>query len=174
MVFKLYINKYTKYIIVTRDELPFFQFNYYTDTVDHRIPHILHKALTDKLIVPGVNFDLEEVHRECKKYFIHVFNHFPELYENPLIKCNMMFDTDFLMLYDLFYCNIIVNGKYVIPAVFKQDKSLCSITKLDFDVYLEDLDRHVAEYRYNLSFPKYFHMNLALVNKIWYEKITVV
>lgn len=174
MVFKLHINKFTKVITVYRDEIPYFQFNYHTDTVDHRIPHILHKALIDKLIIPGVNFDLNEVYQQCRKYFIRVSNRFPEIYENPAIKGNFIFDSDFLMLYDMFYCNIIVNGKYIFPATFKQEKDAFMISKLDFVVIFEDLDRHIAEYRYNLSFPKYFNMNLSLVNKIWYEKITVL
>lgn len=171
-IFKLYIDKYRYEITVTRNNEVFFVFNYYTDTVDHRIPHVLHKALTEKIIIPAIGFDLSEVYSQCRKYFIRVANAFTDVYSNATsIRNNLSFDPDFLMLYDLFYCNIIVNNEFILPAVFKHSNDSITLSKLDFSVMLEDLDRHIAEYRYGLYFPKYFRMDLSLINRIWYEKI---
>lgn len=171
-IFKLYIDKYRYEITVTRNNEVFFVFNYYTDTVDHRIPHVLHKALTEKIIIPAIGFDLSEVYSQCRKYFIRVANAFTDVYSNTTSICNnLSFDPDFLMLYDLFYCNIIVNNEFILPAVFKHSNDSITLSKLDFSVMLEDLDRHIAEYRYGLYFPKYFRMDLSLINRIWYEKI---
>lgn len=171
-IFKLYIDKYRYEITITRNNEVFFVFNYYTDTVDHRIPHVLHKALTEKIIIPAIGFDLSEVYSQCRKYFIRVANTFTDIYSNATtIRNNLSFDPDFLMLYDLFYCNIIVNNEFILPAVFKHSNDSITLSKLDFSVMLEDLDRHIAEYRYGLYFPKYFRMDLSLINRIWYEKI---
>lgn len=164
-VFKLYINKEHKDISVKRDGEMFFVFNYYTDTVDHRIPHVLHKALTDKLIVTATGFNLIDVYMQCKKYFVRITNDFPSLYNN--VTARYTFSPEFLMIYDLFYCNIIVNNMYILPATFVND----GINKLAFNVILEDLDRHVAECKYGIEFPKYFRMDIWLDNKVWYEKI---
>lgn len=172
-IFKLYIDKYRYEITITRNNEIFFVFNYYIDTIDHRIPHVLHKALTDKIIVPAIGFDLTEIYSQCRKYFIRVANTFTDIYSSSPVRSNMTFDPEFLMLYDLFYCNIIVNNEYILPAIFKQSKDSFSLSKLDFSVILEDLDRHIAEYRYGLFFPKNFKMDLSLINRIWYEKITL-
>lgn len=165
-VFKLYINKEHKDISVTRDGETFFVFNYYTDTVDHRIPHVIHKALTDKLIIPAIGFNLIDVYMQCKKYFVRITNDFPSLY-TKCVTSRYAFSPEFLMIYDLFYCNIVVNNKYILPATFVND----GINKLSFNVVLEDLDRHVAECKYGIEFPKYFRMDIWLDNKVWYEKI---
>lgn len=170
-VFKLYIDKNSKEITVTRNNAYFFRMNYYTDTIDHRIPRILHKAMVDNIIIPGIGFDLAEAHGLCMKYFIRITNSFTDIYtvnyHNRYI--STVFDEDFLKLYDILFCNVIVNEKYIFPAFFKSN--LTPLSSLDFGIILEDLDRHVAEYRYSLSFPKYFHMDLSLINKVWYEKI---
>ena len=165
-VFKLYINKQRKEITVTRNGNMFFVFNYQVDTVDHRIPHVLHKALTDKLIIPAVGFNLVDVYMQCKKYFVRITNDFPSLFENQAYG-QYSFTPEFLMIYDLFYCNIIVNNMYILPATFVKD----GMSKLAFNVMLEDLDRHIAEYKYGLGFPKYFRMDLWLDDKVWFNEI---
>ena len=78
-----------------------------------------------------------------------------------------IFDLRYLMLYDIMCCNIIVNNTYILPAMFVND----GICKLAFTVNLENLDRHIAEYKYGLLFPKSFHMDLSLYDKIWTNKI---
>ena len=83
--------------------------------------------------------------------------------------CSHIYDPDFLLLYDILYCNIIVNNKYILPAIFT--KTSDSISTLEFTVIMEDLDRYIAENKYGIIFPKYFRMDLCLINKIWYEKI---
>lgn len=167
-VFRLYIDKQRKEITVINcsDYGCYFFMNYYKDTIDHRIPHVLHKALTDKVIIPAVDFDLVEVYAQCKKYFVRVTNDFPELYVSNM-KQEYIFDSRYLMLYDIMCCNIIVNNTYILPAMFVND----GISKLAFKVILENLDRHIAEYKYNLLFPKSFHMDLTLNDRIWTNKI---
>lgn len=167
-VFRLYIDKQRKEITVinSSDYCCYFFMNYYKDTVDHRIPHVLHKALTDKVIIPAVDFDLNEVYTQCKKYFVRVTNAFPDLYVSNM-KQEYTFDQRFLMLYDIMCCNIIVNNTYILPAMFVND----GISKLAFTVILENIDRHIAEYKYGLLFPKSFHMDLVLYDKSWTNKI---
>ena len=167
-IFKLYIDKNNKNIIITRNNSIFYTFNYYKDTINRKIPHVLHKALSERIIIPGVAFNLYQVYNQCKKYFININNSFIDLIEKSTYPSHV-YDPDFIMIYDILYCNIIVNNKYILPAIFT--KATDSISTLEFTVIMEDLDRYVAETKYGIIFPKYFRMDLCLINKIWYEKI---
>ena len=42
--FKIYIDKNNKNIIITKNNNLFYTFNYYKDTINKKIPHVLHKA----------------------------------------------------------------------------------------------------------------------------------
>lgn len=166
--FKIYIDKNNKNIIITKNNNLFYTFNYYKDTINKKIPHVLHKALLDRIIIPGIAFNLYDVYNQCKKYFININNNFIDLLEKSSFPTRI-YDPDYLMIYDILYCNIIVNHKYILPAIFTKDTG--SISTLEFTVIMEDNDRYIAENKYGIIFPKYFRMDLCLINKIWYEKI---
>lgn len=166
--FKIYIDKNNKNIIITKNNNLFYTFNYYKDTINKKIPHVLYKALLDRIIIPGIAFNLYDVYNQCKKYFININNNFIDLLEKSSFP-SRIYDPDYLMIYDILYCNIIVNHKYILPAIFTKDTD--SISTLEFTVIMEDNDRYIAENKYGVIFPKYFRMDLCLINKIWYEKI---
>ena len=166
--FKIYIDKNNKNIIITKNNNLFYTFNYYKDTINKKIPHVLHKALLDRIIIPGIAFNLYDVYNQCKQYFININNNFIDLLEKSSFP-SWIYDPDYLMIYDILYCNIIVNHKYILPAIFTKDTD--SISTLEFTVIMEDNDRYIAENKYGIIFPKYFRMDLCLINKIWYEKI---
>ena len=140
--FKIYIDKNNKNIIITKNNNLFYTFNYYKDTINKKIPHVLHKALLDRIIIPGIAFNLYDVYNQCKKYFININNNFIDLLEKSSFP-SRIYDPDYLMIYDILYCNIIVNHKYILPAIFTKDTD--SISTLEFTVIMEDNDRYIAE-----------------------------
>ena len=153
--FKIYIDKNNKNIIITKNNNLFYTFNYYKDTINKKIPHVLHKALLDRIIIPGIAFNLYDVYNQCKKYFININNNFIDLLEKSSFP-SRIYDPDYLMIYDILYCNIIVNHKYILPAIFTKDTD--SISTLEFTVIMEDNDRYIAENKYGIIFPKYFRI----------------